>query len=215
MMFRMSSVVILIGVCISAALAGDKPGAAPDDVLAAARSYEDGGGYEWRDTGVPEEIRHQDVIILGRSDKGTYCCGFTFAVGMKVAQAAGLLNDKTPQQVKRMQREWYGSVKETAEKQMSDAMKNIGIGGPIDAKEARSGDFLQFWRTNGSGHSVIFLDWVVENGKPIGFTYRSSQKATNGIGDHTEYFDGHREGKVDLKRMYFARFNASESVAQK
>ncbi len=54
---------------------------------------------------------------------------------------------------------------------------------------------------------MIFLAWVEEKGQRIGFTYRSSQKSTNGIGDHTEYFSEipGRGGKVDRSRMYFGR----------
>ena len=32
----------------------------------------------------------------------------------------------------------------------------------------RPGDFLQFWRTNKSGHSVVFLEWVEEDGRRLG-----------------------------------------------
>jgi hypothetical protein len=204
---RLMKLLIVPTILLTAvAFAQEKPGVTPMDVLKAAYSLKDGGGYEWRDTGVPEPIVHQGVTILARSEKGTYCCGLTFAVAMKVGQAAGIFNDKSAQQIKRFQREWYGSVAETAEKQMSAAMENLGVGGAVESEDAQPGDFLQFWRTNKSGHSVIFLEWVKEQDQKVGFKYRSSQKSTNGIGDHTEYFDRHRQGKVDPKRMYFARF---------
>jgi len=76
----------------------------------------------------------------------------------------------------------------------------------VSADEAKAGDFLQFYRGK-DGHSVVFLKWVEESGQRVGFTYRSSQKSTNGVGDKTEYFSdaAGKEGKVDRTRMYFGR----------
>ena len=57
-----------------------------------ARAYRDGGGYDhtWKSTGVPEEIRFEGNRILAKG-KGTYCCGFTFAVAMDAASKRNLL----------------------------------------------------------------------------------------------------------------------------
>jgi hypothetical protein len=78
----------------------------------------------------------------------------------------------------------------------------------VPAEEAEAGDFLQFWRGR-SGHSVVFIRWIERDGRRVGFEYRSSQGATDGIGDHIEYFNdsGVRGGQVDPQRMYFARFS--------
>ena len=81
-------------------LGAAKPKAAksPNDmVLEAARSYPDGGGYNWTGnaTGVPETIAFKGQTILKKTE-GTYCCGFTFAVVMKAASEAGLLRDNHP-----------------------------------------------------------------------------------------------------------------------
>ena len=86
------------------------------------------------------------------------------------------------------------------------ALEESGLGYAVSADEAKAGDFLQFYRAK-DGHSVIFLNWVEENGQRVGFTYRSSQKSTNGVGDRTECFrdaEG-KEGRVDRNRMYFGR----------
>jgi hypothetical protein len=89
------------------------------------------------------------------------------------------------------------------------AAATLGIGTRIEPNKARAGDFLQFWRTNKSGHSVVFLEWIADDGKRIGFKYRSSQGSTDGIGDRVEYFEGvdGKDGEVDSKRMYFCRLN--------
>ena len=185
------------------------------DVEAVSRTFPDGGGYnlKWGGSGTPEEIRFKDARILAKGTDGTYCCGFTFAVVMKAAGEAGMLKDKSVEQIRRFQKEWYGAVTEpdTREKQCALALGNLGIGKQVTPDEAQSGDFLQFWRTK-SGHSVVFLKWAEQDGKRVGFTYRSSQGSTDGVGDKTEYFkdSGIEKGEVDPQRMYFGRLGLEQ-----
>jgi hypothetical protein len=180
------------------------------DTLEVARTYKDGGDYDssWKGTGVPEEIRFKNERILAKG-KGTYCCGFTFAVAMDVALERGLLADKRPEEIRAFQKQWYGATEESREVQCAMAVEELDIGKRVEPDEAAAGDFLQFWRTNKSGHSVVFLDWVEQDGRRIGFKYRSSQGSTKGIGDRVEYFsdsDG-KPGTVVRERMYFCRLN--------
>ena len=51
-----------------------------------------------------------------------------------------------------------------------------------------------------------------EDGKKIGFQYRSTQKSTDGIGDKIEYFNDapDKKGEVVRERTYFARLNSKE-----
>ena len=210
-MNRLAFAIILTFICGLSLAAG--PSTKPIDVEGISRRFADGGGYnlKWGGSGTPEEIRFKDARILAKGTDGTYCCGFTFNVVMKAAGEAGLLKDKTVEQVKRFQKEWYGAVTEpdTREKQCAVALGNLGIGKQVTPEEAQSGDFLQFWRTK-SGHSVVFLKWVEQDGKRVGFTYRSSQGSTDGVGDKTEYFKDSRieKGEVDPQRMYFGRLGA-------
>jgi len=180
------------------------------DVLKSAYSFKDGGGYNkvWKGPGVPEGIFFKGERIVPASEGGTYCCGFTFAVVMRAAEARSLIKDKTPEQIRKFQKEWYGATDADKEKLVAFAAKNLGIGREIPFDDAKPGDFCQFWRGK-SGHSVIFLSWIEENGEKIGIRYRSSQGATDGIGDHTEYFKTIRGQKnpVDPKRTYFCRLN--------
>jgi hypothetical protein len=180
------------------------------ETIDVAREYKDGGGYDnsWKGTGVPEEIHFKNERILAKG-KGTYCCGFTFAVAMGVAQERGLLADKRPAEIRAFQKQWYGATDESREIQCAMAVEKLGIGKRIEPDDARPGDFLQFWRTNKSGHSVVFLGWVAHDGRRIGFKYRSSQGSTKGIGDRVEYFadTDRKEGLVVRERMYFCRLN--------
>jgi hypothetical protein len=178
------------------------------DVVEIARSIPDGGGYEWKGTGVPYEIRFQDATVLEKG-KHTYCSGFTFAVVMKAAAQRGLLHDKSLDEVRRFQKQWYGATDDSAETQCAYAVETLSIGEQVAKKNAKPGDFLQLWRTNQSGHSVVFLNWVKEGGQPVGVKYRSSQKSTDGIGDRVEYFAGAagKNGSVDPQRLYFCRLD--------
>ena len=59
------------------------------DVVEIAHAIKDGGGYEWKGTGVPEDIRFNGERILAKG-QSTYCSGFTFAVVMRAASERGL-----------------------------------------------------------------------------------------------------------------------------
>ena len=183
-------------------------------VIRAARAFPDGGAYneKWAGSGSPEEILHDGQRVLAKGD-GTYCCGFTFAVAMRVAAEQGLLKDKSLEQVRRFQKEWYGAVEEpdVRERQAAVAVERLGVGQTVPFDDARPGDFCQFWRGK-SGHSVVFLGWAEQDGKRVGLRYRSSQGSTSGVGDVTEYFtdfkapDG-KPGRVLRDRTYFGRLN--------
>ncbi|QDU09651.1 hypothetical protein [Gimesia aquarii] len=177
------------------------------DVLKAARSYKDGGGYnkEFKGSGTPEEILFKGKRILSKGDK-TYCNGFTFAVVMKVGSEKELFKDLRVSEIRSFQQNWYGANDASKEKQCQYAMEKLGVGGAVTLDDAKAGDFVQFWRTK-SGHSTVFLKWVVQGGKRIGLKYRSSQSKTAGIGDHIEYFKGipGKSGYVDPSRIYLSR----------
>jgi hypothetical protein len=199
---------LLFGTCVV------RPAAKPGDVAAIAHAFPDGGGYEWKGTGVPEEIRFGGKLILDKG-KTTYCSGFTFAVAMKAATRRGLLKNKTFEQIRAFQKDWYGATNESGETQCAYAMKRLGIGRPVAAENSRPGDFLQLWRNDKSGHSVVFLHWVTDANRPIGLKYRSSQTSTHGVGDRVEYFSGipGKNGSLDPKRMYFCRLNTIDICA--
>jgi hypothetical protein len=209
MMRVIAAMLFMLGIFATVAADAAKPQA----VLQIARSFKNGGGYVWEGgSGAPRAIDFNGETILKAQEKGTYCSGFTFTVAMQAAAERGLLEGKCAGEVRRFQKEWYGATEETEarEKQCALAVERLGIGRHVkDLEAARPGDFVQIWRTNKSGHSVILVDWVREGGRIIGLKYRSSQKSTDGIGDRVEYFsdvDG-REGKVDRARTYVARLN--------
>lgn len=182
------------------------------DVIQVAKSFKDGGGYNkaWKGTGTAEEISFKGEKILARGEM-TYCCGFTFTVVMRAAADRGLLKDKKPQQVREFQKSWYGATEPSKEKQCQFAMTTLGVGKAVSFDDAQPGDFVQLWREK-SGHSVMFLGWVEEDGKKVGLRYRSSQGSTDGIGDTVEYFTKAAPGKspVNRERTYFCRLNPAK-----
>lgn len=179
-----------------------------DVVLTTVRQIPDGGGYNWTggNTGVAEEINFKGTKILSKGNGGTYCCGVTFTVVMKSANELNMLDSLSPADVKLLQKRFYGVPKDAQERQCVMALEESGLGAEVSPDDAKAGDFMQFYREKG-GHSVIFLKWVEENGQRVGFTYRSSQQSTNGVGDKTEFFSdaAGKEGKVNRQRIYFGR----------
>lgn len=205
---------------------GERVGAAvpsPDDadakrasaILKAARSFGRGGGYDksWTSTGCPAAVEHKGKTILSASSKGTYCCGFTFAVAAKALRQAGALRAKSPADLKAFQKVWFGATgkKEEQEKQCALAVQELGVGSEVSADDAMAGDFVQLWRRGDkpSGHSVLFLGWIEVGEERVGFSYLSSQGSTGGIGYGVEYFSDASagEGRVDRERVYFARLD--------
>jgi hypothetical protein len=77
-----------------------------------------------------------------------------------------------------------------------DAFKRFRIGREVLPEKLIPGDLLAFSRFNGSGHAVVFLGYISENGKltndyaksVIGFRYFSAQTSTNGVGYRNAYF---------------------------
>ena len=133
-------------------------------------------------------------------------------MAVRAAEERGLLDDKTPEQLRVFLKDWYGEP-DGDKTLVVLAVENLGIGRGVPLEDARPGDFVQLWRASGSGHSVVFLKWVEEDGAKVGFRYRSSQKSTDGVGDRTEYFTDAAglNGRVLRDETYAARLHDASS----
>ena len=89
-----------------------------------------------------------------------------------------------------------------------DALVKYGIGEKVeDFSKLRPADFVNYDRTSGTGHSVIFLNYLYDDGNSgteyksnaIGFKYFSSQGSTNGAGYKNAFFDGFCSDKFTNK----------------
>ena len=178
------------------------------DVITVANKFSGGGYSRGGVSGVCIPLYHDGQLIrnCGKGDK-THCCGFTLSVAFIVATNRGLLNGKSLNDVKGFSSDWYSAGGAGCGKLCVTALKDIGIGKEVSLEEAEEGDFSQIWRTNGSGHSVIFLSHIYEDDNIIGFNYRSSQSRTDGIANSKEYFDG-SGGSMKRDCTFFARMNS-------
>jgi len=178
------------------------------DIIFIANKFS-GGGYEWGGaSGVCIPLRHNGEIIRSYDEGGpSHCVGYTLSIAFIAATNRGLFDNKSQSEVRKFSSEWYSEGGVNG-KLCVQAIINIGIGLEVSLKEATKGDFCQIWRTNGSGHSVIFLSHIYDNdNKIIGIKYRSSQKSTDGIGNNKEYFSDSGKGTMSKDYTYFGRIN--------
>lgn len=174
--------------------------------------FHEGGSYVLSSTGSPEDLIHNSDTILAKSKTGTYCSGYTFYLLFKALKENGWLQNYTKSDLKRMQKQWYGNTKEAFETQCLYVLEKEKLGRKVEWEEAEPGDFVQFWRNNKSGHSVLFLGWERDSvGVISGIKYRSSQTKTDGIGDRIEMI-GNGPKEINRYRLYIARLEKSEET---
>jgi len=143
------------------------------------------GHYDGSTTNV---VVNGQVVMIGESKARTFCCGLTLEVFYEFLKSNPQLLNRIDGNYDRLKSLWF--------------CKNINSPGPLDAMEATQtgqriadleqalpGDFVQLWRANKSGHSVIFVNWLRgAKGERIGIQYWSSQIRTRGIGLNSELF---------------------------
>jgi hypothetical protein len=144
-------------------------------------------------------------VMTGEPGGQTYCCGLTLEVLYRVLeseeQRVPWLTTETTGLFKHL---WFCREKNSLGP--TEALETFGIGRRItDDAEVLPGDFVQIWRHNGTGHSVVFVGWAITpDGEVAGIHYWSTQPRTNGIHFATETFGNSGEA-VDRKRTGFAR----------
>lgn len=170
----------------------------------------EGGSYVLSSTGTPEDLIHNSDTILAKSQSGTYCSGYTFYLLFNALKENGWIERYTKSDLKRMQKEWYGNTKAAFETQCLYVLEKEKLGRKVEWEEAEPGDFVQFWRNNKSGHSVLFLGWERDSvGVINGIKYRSSQTKTHGIGDRVESIGGGPK-EINRWRLYVVRLEKKE-----
>lgn len=150
-----------------------------------------GGGYTWDvkvpTSGCPKSIIYKDEVIL-QKDSATYCCGLTFYTWFELY---GQYIDIAVSEMKKVQQLWYCARGNRPGCQ--DALHAVGQGSHVNESDAESGDYLQFWRTSGSGHSVVYISHDHET-----LHYWSTQPKTNGVGYRSEPL-------AKMEELYFVR----------
>jgi hypothetical protein len=189
--------------------------------------YENDGSYPYSWVsgykGVSRDLYYHGEKIANAnpdSSHSTYCCGLTFEVYFRSIMEYNK-GQGYPQDLNGMKVEdfddfislWF--VQEVKGDGPGLALEAYGLGQKIEKmKDVKKGDFVQIWRTSGSGHSVIFINWTVnEEGDTTGMRYWSTQPGTNGANYNTEYFSGFG-GKVDRSVTHYSRAFAPEDFIE-
>ncbi|NLA11548.1 MAG: hypothetical protein GX883_05425 [Firmicutes bacterium] len=165
--------------------------------------------------GVSENLYYDNRLLAKAHPSGnraTHCVGVTFEVFFKAMQArneklglpADDFNGMTYEELSDFLQIWYAA----GGKQVHNielAVEKYGLGKRIDRfEEARAGDFMDISRTNGTGHTVVFQQWIrSDSNEIIGIRYWSSQDS--GVGFNTEYFAATGRGSVCSSPLYIAR----------
>jgi hypothetical protein len=181
----------------------DRKGAAAtlrDTVIRLASSRR-GGGYALKAGGVSKDITYAGEVILRTSGEGTYCCGATLEAfldaycqlhhGCDASEATGNWFQEWPKdKFVALYKGWYGTedaptdpllpeeVRPTIrEKQVCLVLPWTGLAESVgDYRLLRRGDFVEFWRKNGTGHSVVFWARDRDDDGRERMWYWSSQK---------------------------------------
>lgn len=194
-------------------------------VLRVSESYPTDGTHEywWPKTGpwkgITQDVFYNGTLIAQGDPQGRcHCSGITWEVFMRAIETYNaeheekVLHTWTPEMVNRFQFLWFGS--DGNKRCIHNAVLTFGIGFEIkDPDDARPGDFVQFWRRNGSGHSCIFREWVRdEKGAIAALRYWSAQKKTNGIGVNTESVGD--AGGIILEQTYIVRIGRKQGESE-
>lgn len=168
---------------------------------------EDSGWY-----GTTQDVYYLGELVAEGDPEGRcYCVGLTWEVYLRAFDEVdretggdGSLNGLSVEDLSDFRVDWF--VRDLWGDGVGIAMDNYGLGDEItDVADLEPGDFVQFWRFSGSGHSVIFIDWALDDdGEITGIEYWSTQSSTDGIEYNTEYF-GASGSRIDPNYFYAAR----------
>lgn len=154
-------------------------------------------GVDW--SGSTRDILYRDALV---ADDGGYsscfCVGMTWELYLRawleIDAAEGGdgsdLHGLAADDVLDLRVDWF--VRDIRGPGASAAYENYGLGVEIASfDDWLPGDFIQFWRHSGTGHNVVFIDWVTDSrGARVGFQYWacSGTASTDGPGYNEEYF---------------------------
>ncbi len=166
-------------------------------------------GSDW--SGTTRDIWYQEVLVAeGDRDGRCFCVGLTWEVYMRAWEEVdrstggdGSINGVSVDDLYVFRTDWF--VRELDGAGPSEAFEHYGVGEELtDVSKFLPGDFVQFWRHSGSGHNVIFVDWLVEGGDIVGLEYWSTQSSTDGVGYNSERF-GSSGSSIDRNLVFAGR----------
>ena len=162
-------------------------------VLRLLESYPTDGTYTyfWKrgqhTDGTSLTLRWGDTVLAeGSPTRQVHCSGITWEVWLRALDESGAAAVLQPQlsgeQLLALRATWY--VEDGSLGGPVDALTRAGLAQRIDQLEdLRPGDFVQFWRNSGKGHSAIFIDHIRNaDGSARGIIYWSAQQSSGGLG---------------------------------
>lgn len=164
--------------------------------------------------GATTHVYYANMLVMKGEPQGrTFCCGLTLEVLYRVLSGLAVqpkrFGELGPDKFKEF---WF--CRELYAPGPTEALQSLGIGRSIPADEALPGDFVQIWRHNKTGHSVIFVAWAFSpDGKRVGMHYWSTQEGTKGIGFACEAI-GDSPPMIWLEKTGFARLDSVEKWAK-
>jgi hypothetical protein len=152
------------------------------------------------------DLYYNETKVFSVGDRKSHCVGITFQVLMmamnlyyrdtKDAKVWNLSTNAAKWEP--FKNCWYVNTAEGKRCYGArDAIVRYGLGIAIkNFAELKVGDFVNYDRTSGYGHSVIFMSFLLPDGKTthtynpsaVGFEYFSTQQSTKGVGKRNAYF---------------------------
>ncbi len=165
--------------------------------------------YAWirgQDTdGVSQLVQWDGVTLAAPSAvPGVHCSGITFEVFIRALSQRSDPTAISPAQLLALKEAWYN--REESETGPVDALIQQGLGERVETlEELQPGDFVQFWRNNGNGHSAIFIQHTTtRSGAVRGMVFWSAQASSGGLG-YRRVSVGSGEFQIAPGRLYGVR----------
>jgi len=158
-------------------------------VLALLREYTfgDANPYVWvqgfHTDGTTRDLQYRGVPMAHRANtRGIHCSGITFEVWLRAIEQVGAPPWLTPTDVLDLKETWY--VRDGSRLGPVEALASRKLGIRIDRiDDLQPGDFVQFWRNSGKGHSAVFIaPRRRRDGSVRGLAFWSAQSSSSGIG---------------------------------
>lgn len=149
------------------------------------------------------------VLAVPDETPGVHCSGITFEVYVRALNRAletwpdaGPAPTAATLQV--LKQAWY--VRTGSDGGPVEALVRMGLGEPItELADLRPGDFVQFWRNNGNGHSAVFVDHTkYRSGHLRGMVFWSAQSSSHGPG-RRYVSEGRSSNQITPGRLYGVR----------
>lgn len=202
-------------------IADDEEGSLNPYVMRVVASYPLDGTYPYHCgwtpreydiyNGVTQDMWYKGLVVAKAYPDGSrcsYCCGLTFEIFLRAMKLRNIqkgldpddFNGMTFNDVFNMLQLWYIEGEGDCERR---AITSYGLGRAIeDFEEVKPGDFLSYSTTPAGGHSVVFIDWIREDGKIVGLKYFSSNlSGSKGVGyGQGRFSDSNQSGKGLLRK---------------